>query len=841
MSQVTKIRAKVQNQPADTTGMVTYNHNTYKYRFPESGKHEYELAVDRGDIDWVPIEQDTKAYETLESKVPNAVKAKLEEPSLWEKVKNKILAVINQKECGGTMNYSNYLQGGGQAPQASQIGEEELVQLVKEVVSGNQEAIGILEQLLQANPQLKDTVSQIAQSLQQQVQSMKCGGRVKKKALGSKITPKKVMAKGGCPCMIKKVGGRLIEVDSCTGLPVHKSGGNIQKFQNSGKITFAQWMAENGYGAYNSAAGRRELRKQYGITETDGAKANMQLWKELKANVQQSKASSQTTPKETTQQSASKQNSSSSTPSSQKKGTSSQQAQYEEAMRQWASNPATVRSIMGGNLFIDTNPEDLKTLQLFIKYANPDVAARARTSYNINPSSEDQSTAQQHNQTAALSQAQYRIADMAKKGMFTSTANGTMDPFYSRERLVEKVSQLYQQDKDLQNALKAQNMDINDFINQLERTYKGQLEHGNKVTNIARANKSGQVAAKKANDEMMTQWLTNEMRRATNTAAAAGANFVMNAPSLPAATVATAVHNVLNPEDRTSAEQFFDRQFGLHGGPRKLFGSGDNAEWDTGSGVLNFAGNVATDPMTWLFGKLLPGSNVTLEAGPGLYNYAAYGTTQAAPKLGQKIVTETTNYVPKVAKKITERGNWPRGQQITTMYGIPEYLGEVTKTVKVPTVIGGMPGFSFTPQAGAGMPPKITYQNTPLPEYQEQIQYVKDWGDDCVQKAFREAAARGAKEGEIISACGKSYVYKKDPNFTGRVTPVNPNPLEVGGTNDPIVTEVTHNVDYIPEAVKNLRIPSGHSAVVTNDYPLYHTPTYQMGQKTLNYNDYVSQ
>jgi hypothetical protein len=43
-------------------------------------------------------------------------------------------------------------------------------------------------------------------------------------------------------------------------------------------------------------------------------------------------------------------------------------------------------------------------------------------------------------------------------------------------------------------------MDINDFINQLERTYKRQLEHGNEVTKVARANKSGQVAAKKAND-----------------------------------------------------------------------------------------------------------------------------------------------------------------------------------------------------------------------------------------------------------------------------------------------------------------------------------------------------
>ena len=272
MSQVTKIRAKVQNQPADTTGMVTYNHNTYKYRFPESGKHEYELAVDRGDIDWVPIEQDTKAYETLESKVPNAVKAKLEEPSLWEKVKNKILAVINQKEYGGTMNYSNYLQGGGQAPQAPQIGEEELVQLVKEVVSGNQEAIGILEQLLQANPQLKDTVSQIAQSLQQQAQSMKCGGRVKKKALGSKITPKKIMAKGGCPCMIKKVGGRLIEVDSCTELPVHKSGGDIVKLQNASQpITVnANWWHNKRYSKdqikqIQSALNKAALGKQIAV------------------------------------------------------------------------------------------------------------------------------------------------------------------------------------------------------------------------------------------------------------------------------------------------------------------------------------------------------------------------------------------------------------------------------------------------------------------------------------------------------------------------------------------------------------------------------------------------
>lgn len=61
----------------------------------------------------------------------------------------------------------------------------------------------------------------------------KCGGSVKKKETGDKITRKKVMAKGGCPCMIKKVGGRLIEVDSCTGLPVHRNGGNVVKLQTA--------------------------------------------------------------------------------------------------------------------------------------------------------------------------------------------------------------------------------------------------------------------------------------------------------------------------------------------------------------------------------------------------------------------------------------------------------------------------------------------------------------------------------------------------------------------------------------------------------------------------------
>lgn len=47
----------------------------------------------------------------------------------------------------------------------------------------------------------------------------KCGGKIKKGEKGLPIPAKKVMknAKGGCPCQLKKVGGKLVEVDSCTG------------------------------------------------------------------------------------------------------------------------------------------------------------------------------------------------------------------------------------------------------------------------------------------------------------------------------------------------------------------------------------------------------------------------------------------------------------------------------------------------------------------------------------------------------------------------------------------------------------------------------------------------
>jgi hypothetical protein len=74
------------------------------------------------------------------------------------------------------------------------------------------------------------------QELQGQSPAMKCGGRVKKKQLGEKIVKAK---KASCGCQLKKVGGRLIEVDGCTGLPVHRTGAAIKKYQNTpGSLTY---------------------------------------------------------------------------------------------------------------------------------------------------------------------------------------------------------------------------------------------------------------------------------------------------------------------------------------------------------------------------------------------------------------------------------------------------------------------------------------------------------------------------------------------------------------------------------------------------------------------------
>ena len=127
------------------------------------------------------------------------------------------------------MNYSQYLNGGEEAQQQDGA-MQELVDLVSRAL--NQEDAEAGEQLrilLENAPELEEVVVRIAESLQSgSTPSMKCGGKTSKKQLGG---VNKKAKKAGCGCVLKKVGGRLIEVDGCTGLPVHKTGAKVKKYQ----------------------------------------------------------------------------------------------------------------------------------------------------------------------------------------------------------------------------------------------------------------------------------------------------------------------------------------------------------------------------------------------------------------------------------------------------------------------------------------------------------------------------------------------------------------------------------------------------------------------------------
>lgn len=91
----------------------------------------------------------------------------------------------------------------------------------------------------------------------------KCGGKAKKVKKGevgvrlpegahgqtwSKSTSSTtVFSKGGkqCPCALKRIGGKIVTVDTCTGLPVHKQGGPIKKYQDpAGAITYNPFFGD---------------------------------------------------------------------------------------------------------------------------------------------------------------------------------------------------------------------------------------------------------------------------------------------------------------------------------------------------------------------------------------------------------------------------------------------------------------------------------------------------------------------------------------------------------------------------------------------------------------------
>ena len=175
-------------------------------------------------------------WPTKQDSIYNANAAKQYAPQVFNQVK--------KKQIGGLMNYSQYLQQGGGI-------ENQIAQLVQAALSGDQQANSQIEQIMQAAQKGDKQAQQIAQMIQQiaqqlqgeqgesaQTEAMKCGGKmrakVKKAACGKKMEMGAEIKKSKkvCACQLKKVGGKLIEVDGCTGLPIVKEGTKIHYARN---------------------------------------------------------------------------------------------------------------------------------------------------------------------------------------------------------------------------------------------------------------------------------------------------------------------------------------------------------------------------------------------------------------------------------------------------------------------------------------------------------------------------------------------------------------------------------------------------------------------------------
>lgn len=104
--------------------------------------------------------------------------------------------------------------------------EEGLIQLVKDALAGKKDAQDYIETIVQkaksgdnSAMEMVGAIQKIAENLKSQ--EMKKGGEIPAKRIISK-------AKGGCPCLMKKVGGRLIEVSLCDDVKKFQPGGILE-------------------------------------------------------------------------------------------------------------------------------------------------------------------------------------------------------------------------------------------------------------------------------------------------------------------------------------------------------------------------------------------------------------------------------------------------------------------------------------------------------------------------------------------------------------------------------------------------------------------------------------
>ena len=112
-----------------------------------------------------------------------------------------------------------------------------------------QQLASAVAQAIQKNPQQGEAImSQIAQEygedVAEQIAQMLFGDQTEAYKKGGKLKTKKA----GCGCkVLKRMGGRIVEVDSCSGMPIRRFGGKvgglIDKKEPGGPLTSYGWAA----------------------------------------------------------------------------------------------------------------------------------------------------------------------------------------------------------------------------------------------------------------------------------------------------------------------------------------------------------------------------------------------------------------------------------------------------------------------------------------------------------------------------------------------------------------------------------------------------------------------
>lgn len=141
--------------------------------------------------------------------------------------RKRVEPIIKKQQDGGHMNYSKYLKQGGQIPQELiQSYQEDPETTIEQLLQLGDEGTEYLQALAELDPNVEQYVQEIMANMQEDnsenTEFMRKGGCVKKSNKGRKIA-KKASGNKVCKCIVKRSGGTLVEVDSCTGKRVSKT------------------------------------------------------------------------------------------------------------------------------------------------------------------------------------------------------------------------------------------------------------------------------------------------------------------------------------------------------------------------------------------------------------------------------------------------------------------------------------------------------------------------------------------------------------------------------------------------------------------------------------------